>query len=253
MEDFGYQKNYDGDDRFSHILKRIFLSLAALFSVAAFIYVTVSAYNYVYEDKISEIKTVKSPKNPIKVIKEDSPRQESMRIDHKIYEDIFGTKKSSKKVKTAKIKNSPAPAIPPKKVKKPSARKTKDSQKLIVFSEIKKDKNNKDLLTKLDGDKRDNSAAKPRKSSKRKARVRVQVAAMSSNKSAQKTWRSLKRSYPTLFNNLEPFIKKVNLGKRGIFYRLQIGDFFNQVEAESFCRRYVAAAKKSKADCIIVE
>jgi hypothetical protein len=55
MEDFGYQKNYDGDDQFRSILKRIFLSLAALFSVAAFIYVTISAYHYVYEDANTEI------------------------------------------------------------------------------------------------------------------------------------------------------------------------------------------------------
>jgi hypothetical protein len=45
----------------------------------------------------------------------------------------------------------------------------------------------------------------------------------------------------------------VSLGKRGIFYRLQIGEFFNQIEAEEFCGKYVAQTKKSRADCIVVE
>jgi hypothetical protein len=264
MEDFGYQKGYDGDDKFRSILKRIFLSLAALFSVAAFIYVTVSAYNYVYESGSGEIITIKSPETPIKVIEEEE-EQGNVQIDRKIYEDIFGSKKSLENVKKAQIQDAPQPAIPPAKVEnkevpKNSEKGSVEPQKIIVFSDTNKDKTKeqdaspkKDLLTKLDGEKRDNTAAPAKKHSGKKAAVRVQVAAMSSPESAKSTFKSLNQLYPTLFNDLEPFVEKVDLGKRGIFYRLQIGNFFNQIEAEEFCRKYVAATKKSRADCIVVE
>lgn len=264
MEDFGYQKNYDGDDKFRSIIKRIFLSLAALFSVAAFIYVTVSAYNYVYDSGNSEIVTIKSPENPIKVIEEEEPQEGGVQIDRKIYEDIFGSKKSLENIKKAHIQDAPEPALPPRAEKKevaktPEKTPTNEAQKIIVFSDANKEKSKeqasaqKDLLTKLDGEKRDNTAPPARKHSGKKAAVRVQVAAMSSKDAAQTTFKGLSQAYPTLFNDLDPFIEKVDLGKRGIFYRLQIGNFFNQIEAEEFCRKYVAAAKKSKADCIVVE
>jgi hypothetical protein len=105
----------------------------------------------------------------------------------------------------------------------------------------------------MEGEKRDNTAAPAKKLSGKKVMVRVQVAAMTSKEAAQDNWKKLNRLYPDLFGDFKPFIEKVDLGKRGIFYRLQVGNFFNQVEAEEFCSRYVAKAQKSRADCIVVE
>jgi hypothetical protein len=199
----------------------------------------------------------KSPKHTIKVLAGNSRAENAMQIDHKIYEDIFGNKKNKEDRRKTKVNDSPEPAIPPKATINQNIniinKKPHKSQKMIVFSDIKKKPTKKDLLTQMAGEKRSNTAKPARKHSGRKAAVRVQVAAMSSKKSAQQGWRQLDRSYPSLFDDLKPFIKKVNLGKRGVFYRLQVGDFFNQIEAERFCSRYVAVAKKSKADCIIVE
>ena len=45
----------------------------------------------------------------------------------------------------------------------------------------------------------------------------------------------------------------MNLGKKGIFFRLQIGNFSDQVEAEGFCKKYILQMQKAKADCIVVE
>jgi hypothetical protein len=82
---------------------------------------------------------------------------------------------------------------------------------------------------------------------------RVQVAALSSKNSAVEYWSRLKKSYPSLLSNLNYFTSEVNLGKKGTFYRLQIGNFKNQVDAEEFCRKFISQSGKSKADCIIVE
>lgn len=156
----------------------------------------------------------------------------------------------------------------PAEVRKAEAKKAEprapdnknDKQKIIIYSETAKPVEGakaptptQDLLTKTDGETRAVKAkpTPPTKSEKRA--VHVQVAAMTSKSSAQEQWDKLNRLYPSLFSGLKSFTEEVNLGKRGVFYRLQIGNFYNQIEAEEFCNRYVAQTQKSKADCIVVE
>ncbi len=258
MEDFGYKKNYDHQDRLKIIIRQIFLSFAAIFSVSAFIYVTYSAYGYIY-NKNHKIERIKSPDFEIKVLAESQEEQgDSLKIDRKIYEDIFGNKKSSTKEQKVKLQEVVTPSLPPKEENKfveNKALKTEASQEkeIIVFNKDKKEKS-RDLLTDFSSEKRDNSAApERRKQISKSSKIRVQIAAMSSRDLAQKAFDSLKGKYPTLFDNLSSHIERVDLQQRGIFYRLQVGNFFNQIEAESFCSRYVAALKKAPSDCIIVE
>jgi len=261
MEDFGYQK--DGDQqKFSDLTKRIFLIGATLFSIACFIYVTVNAYYFVYQDKNADIETIKSPEGPIKVIEEEqnSAGNNSIQIDRTIYEDIFGNKKANLKPLNPKIRNAPEPALPPKKtdVVQESAPILKiekvpaKEEKIGVFSDQKKEPT-KDLLTKTEGEERAAVPPKAKPATEKKRAVRVQIAAMTSKSAAEENWDRLNRLHSSVFSGLKSFIEEVNLGKRGIFYRLQIGNFYNQIEAEEFCNRYVAQAKKSKADCIVVE
>ncbi len=298
MEDFGYQKD-DSQSHFPDFLKRGFLVGATLLSIACFIYVTINAYYFVYQDKEGDIEVIKSPEGPIKVLEEEKIAEsgtDSMQIDRSIYEDIFGTKGGRKEVANAKIQKIIEPAIPPKPAEpdrrliteslpktgveneaknlgnskinpqinsKTAAAKSAD-QKIIVFSEtqkkensekeIQKEKPAQDLLTKTNGKAKEEKpvVAKPAAKSEKRA-VRVQVAAMTSKAAADEAWGKLNHLYPDLFSGLKPFTQDVNLGKRGIFYRLQIGNFYNQVEAEEFCNRYVTQTKKSHADCIVVE
>ena len=76
---------------------------------------------------------------------------------------------------------------------------------------------------------------------------------MTSVKSAEDYWVKLNEAYSRLLSSLDPYIEEVDLGKRGTFYRLQVGTFYNQIEAEEFCNKYVAKTHKTRADCIIVE
>lgn len=269
MEDFGYQK--DGtQSEFSQLAKRAFLVCATLFSIACFVYVTINAYYFVYQDKNSDIETIKSPEGPIKVVEEElnSNVGDGVQIDRSIYEDIFGNKKSAAaRQANPKIRNAPEPALPPKQVeidrrliKESATTATKTpatkEQKIIVYSDDKKKEiPSKDLLTKTNGEERaaPAKAAAPQATQNKKRAVRVQVAAMTSKNSAEEQWKKLNHLHSSLFSGLKAYIEEVNLGKRGIFFRLQIGNFYNQIEAEEFCNRYVAQAQKSKADCIVVE
>ncbi len=261
MEDFGYKKD-QSQSKFTELSKRGFLIGATLFSIACFIYITINAYYFVYQDdNNSEIEVIKA-EGPIKVVEEKVEEESKSQIDRTIYEDIFGNKSQRKETSNPKIRTAPAPVLPPKN-SEPDRRLVKENssigevkkeQKIIVFSDSSQKENaSKDLLTKTDGKERTANSTKsiPAKSEKRK--IRVQLAAMSSKNAANESWSKVSNLYPKLFSDLKPFIEEANLGKRGMFYRLQIGNFFNQIEAEEFCNKYIAQTKKTRGDCIIVE
>lgn len=264
MEDFGYLKEEE-QSKFARILKKIFMLGATLLSIACFIYVTVNAYYFVYDEQNNNIETITSPEEPIKVIAEESSNNEGTTIvSNSIYEDIFGNRKESHNKTVAKIQLAPQPAFPPKQ-EKPSAvpernttttitqeeitQNQRKDQKIIVFSDKEKEQNQKDLLTKTNG----NSVTTKTNNQKQKKAIKVQIAALTSENAAQDYWKKISNSNSRLFSGLDSFIQKVDLGKRGIFYRLQIGNFPDQTEAEKFCNSYVSQTQKNRADCIIVE
>ncbi len=269
MEDFGYTKDDNSNNGFSIKIKKAFLIGATLFSIACFIYITISAYHFVYQDQNGDIETIKSPEEPIKVAEDDqNANSDSMKINRAIYEDIFGNKKELTRP-SPKIQEALAPALPPKSLEenrkiyregsanistsetKTNTAKT-EGKKIIVYSEDKKEETpKKDLLTGKSS--QDSRPAPQIKAESKKRYVRVQVAAMTSRSSAEEHWNKMGHLHPNLFSGLKRFIEEVDLGKRGIFYRLQIGNFFNQVDAEEFCEKYVSQTQKSRADCIIVE
>lgn len=280
MEDFGYSKHKE-ESAASGVVKRAFLIGATLFSVACFVYVTINAYYFFSQDGgNANIETIKAEADPIKVVETDhADADDAMKIDDSIYEDIFGNRKHGKE-KEIKIMESSSPALPPK----PSAelvekKSTNNNEKfvtsssedqlgvnknkagqIIVYSDVPQEKNNNILLEKSKAEKTSAKAAaneaiavvsKPASTGKKY--IRVQIAALTSKKMADEYSDRLENLYPGLFSGLKSFIEQVDLGKRGIFYRLQVGNFYDQVRAEEFCNRYVAQTQKSKADCIVVE
>ena len=88
---------------------------------------------------------------------------------------------------------------------------------------------------------------------KKRLAIRVQISAMSSIQNCEDYYRRLSKTYPTLFLKTKYYIKEANLGSRGMFYRLQIGDFFNQIDAEEFCKKFITQSQKPSSECIIVE
>ncbi len=275
MEDFGYVKD-ENKRNLSQTMRKVALSCATLFSISCFIYVTISAYYYFYEEENGVVETIKSPEMPIKVIEADQVaiRDEGPKIDDSIYEDIFGNKKESLEKIAPKIRLSPEPALPPvdseaahnisetdnnssDKNSKIAIEKNKKTQQQIIVYNDKPSSSSQDLLSK-------NNAAKAaptkqvsdqkldkNKSDKRRY-VRVQLAAMTSKKAAEEYWKKVSSS-STIFSGLKSFTEEVDLGKKGIFYRLQVGNFSDQIEAENFCKKYTLQLNKSKADCIVVE
>ena len=285
MEDFGYVKDGKKKD-LSALTKKIALSCATLFSISCFIYITINAYYYVYEEQDNNVETISSPEGPIKVVEEDDVaiRGDGPKINDSIYEDIFGTKKESIAKVASKIRISPEPAKPPKnfvedtmlsesvpdlnvaenektekEVQKPVQKPDKkQQQQILVYSDKPKETaGTQDLLTKGKAEvkfpkKQLSDQNLDKEKSDKRRYVRVQIAALTSKKSAEEYWQKINNN-SRLTSGLKSFTEEVNLGKKGIFFRLQIGNFSDQVEAEGFCKKYILQMQKAKADCIVVE
>ena len=77
----------------------------------------------------------------------------------------------------------------------------------------------------------------------------VQLAALRVKDRARPAWAQMQKSHPSLLGERELAIQKVDLGDRGIFYRVQAGFFANRAGASDLCN----ALKARGQDCLVVK
>ena len=65
----------------------------------------------------------------------------------------------------------------------------------------------------------------------------VHLASYRSNKQASRGWAQIKQTHKKVLSNLDHRITKVNLGKKGIYYRLKAGPLESNAEAKAICRK----------------
>ena len=259
MEDFGYSKKQE-ETSAALIIKRAFLIGATLFSIACFVYVTINAYNFVNQNE-KDIETIFPAADPIKIIEEEKSQDENLKIDNSIYEDIFGNKKhvAEKEVKIRESIEQSSDNSKKNLIDKKESSKSENSKP----EKIAENKNQVEQISTLKQTQNQENSAKNiaekspeknivQKNNERKF-VKVQIGALTSKSSANDYLKRLQELYPELFSGLKSFIEEADLGKRGKFYRLQIGNFFDQIRAEEFCNKYIRKTGKNKAECIVVE
>ena len=77
----------------------------------------------------------------------------------------------------------------------------------------------------------------------------MQIAALRSEADAKRSWANLSKRHADLFGGLQSTVVRVDLGQKGVFYRLQAGPFADEAAARSLCSR----AKQRKLGCIVVK
>ncbi len=77
----------------------------------------------------------------------------------------------------------------------------------------------------------------------------VQLAALKSQDGARPAWRRLQKAHPALLSERELAIQEIDLGERGIFYRVQAGYFPDRASALELC----TALKARGQDCLVVK
>jgi SPOR domain len=69
----------------------------------------------------------------------------------------------------------------------------------------------------------------------------VQLSSQKSEAEAQSSFRSLQAKFPNELGDLQPIIRRADLGSKGVFYRTLVGPFTSAQEASQFCASYKAA------------
>jgi cell division septation protein DedD len=75
----------------------------------------------------------------------------------------------------------------------------------------------------------------------------VQVASQRSEQDAQASFRALQAKYPSVLGGRDPLIRRIDLGERGIFFRVQVGPFASIDQANDLCTSLKAAG----GQCIV--
>lgn len=75
----------------------------------------------------------------------------------------------------------------------------------------------------------------------------VQVASQRSEADAQASYRVLQTKYPTVLGDREAFVRKADLGDKGVFYRAQLGPFTTLSQANELC----ASLKTAGGQCVV--
>lgn len=78
--------------------------------------------------------------------------------------------------------------------------------------------------------------------------IRAQIGAYRSVAVADSEWRRLAKSEAALMRGFHPTVRRVDLGSRGVFQRLQVGPFRDVAAARHFC----AALKAKGHGCFVV-
>ncbi|MEM8615598.1 MAG: SPOR domain-containing protein [Pseudomonadota bacterium] len=76
----------------------------------------------------------------------------------------------------------------------------------------------------------------------------VQLLAARSEPAVEAEWRKIKAAHPRLYAGAALKIQRADLGARGIFYRLRLGQFTSRDRAQAFC----AGVKSTGRDCIVI-
>src|SRR6516162_5985322 len=72
----------------------------------------------------------------------------------------------------------------------------------------------------------------------------VQLSSQKSEAEAQSSFRSLQAKFPNELGDLQPIIRRADLGSKGVFYRTLVGPFTSAQEASQFCSNNKAAGGK---------
>jgi len=256
MEDFGYKKQKKSLN--NNNLKKKFFLLAVLISFGLFFWIVLKAYRFINDNNSSEIQVIKAKSTVIKIQKPETT--EEFNNNNLIYEDILQKKSENiddyqkvKVIDTAKKpsqineNNQKAPKnanetnikMPNEALKTNPEKTTKNTPQQIKSNINSAEKVQEKTLDKTLKNEKNNN-------------IKVQIAAMSSLDLAEEYWQKISKNQAKIIKNYKHFIEKTDLNNKGILFRLKIGDFVNQNEAEEFCQNFIFHSKKTKADCIIL-
>jgi len=81
----------------------------------------------------------------------------------------------------------------------------------------------------------------PRAAPSSSGKYAVQLSSRRSQSEAETAFRGLKAKFPSQLGSRQSIIRKVDLGKKGVYYRAMVGPFATSDEANQLCSKLKAA------------
>jgi hypothetical protein len=75
----------------------------------------------------------------------------------------------------------------------------------------------------------------------------VQVSSQRSETDARASFRTLQGRYPNVLGGRQPFVRRVDLGSRGVYFRAMVGPFATAEDAAQLC----SSLKAAGGQCLI--
>jgi cell division septation protein DedD len=79
-------------------------------------------------------------------------------------------------------------------------------------------------------------------------RVTVQLAAFRTRANAERGWQRLRAAHPDQLGGRALIMREIDLGDRGIYYRVRTGPFADVAAAKAFCSLLRTRAQ----DCLVI-
>lgn len=82
---------------------------------------------------------------------------------------------------------------------------------------------------------------------------KAQLIALKNQQQAKIFIDNTRKLYANLLKDLNIFIVKIDLKEKGIFYRVQVGNFNTKEDASNFCKEYIKLGNKNITNCIVIK
>lgn len=230
-------------NRKTKLAKRIFLlSLACVIIVAVWF-----VYHSTYKIKLTpeEIPIIKSDNQATKIKPEDPGGMVISNMDKTIY-DSLNNKPQTKNKEYENTISAPEEPMDTKKIVSIEPEIIENKSTLTAVVEHQEDIEK--IVKPLPEEKKKQFSKNINNKNKSKG-YKVQLGAFRSEDLAINQWNNLKGKYPKILGGLSYSIEKKNIKNKGIFYRLQAGNFLGESEARLLCKKLI----NLKQGCFIVK
>jgi hypothetical protein len=236
-----YQQNYTNEKKTNHGFSGLSITILSI-AITGCLFTSWYLFNNSKDKTDGNIIVINADNEEIKTKPSDPGGMVVDNMDRVIYDTIDGYKQNEE----PEVKILPTPEEPIDKTKLVEASKEsptendKIEERIIIDTKV-------DIVENKTIDKEEEEYIKPvvkAQTSKKLQELanqqengfKIQLASFRSKTDAQKEWDNLSRKFPKLISKYKHSIVSKNIEGKGIFYRLHVGSFNSESEAQKTCK-----------------
>jgi hypothetical protein len=228
------------------------LIIVTLLFVAIFIFIIVKSYKISKtKNDIDSLPTIKSN---VRVIKTKNEVKE-LKVETSSFYESLKNNQEEKKIKIVN-KNKEMATIDDNFVLDSKINKIVDDDAFVDNNGVVIDENIKEIVINEKTEAKNTDVTNREKKTiglNANNYYKAQLIALKNQQQAKNFVNMVKKMYGSLLKNLDVFIVEIDLMEKGVFYRVQVGNFNTKDDATDFCRNYLKDNDKNITNCIVVK